>query len=1322
MDFLPHPSRGVEPLDIPFVADTPYIHGGNFWDFPKTHGFGGRWPILPAARLASLAQSWLYFGTISEFLGRPIDYREFQRFLQRVPFDDHPAASSVTGKPLQLLLVEWRRQHVKRNAEKALALTARIGKIGFLGGNRLSGADDDDWIQAIYRHAEFLDKVFDLAEDFEELSQGHIYPIPAIVLSVKVLCITLSNLLGDLLYELPAQWPKTALRRPNGKASSLPSTQLLLDVLQIRRWCPFQVGKITSSYNYALAYYFTRLFPKFPSEPGHKRCSETGCVASNIDLTSYEPKHTEPSCQCRQLSVRADEIRAIILGGGIPVVKVTASRRKKDSIKAVSMTPGTRVVAFSHVWSDGLGNTRTNGLPKCQLRRLQEYADRSGSYQTRGAEIKDELRSKYFWIDTLCVPVGGLQDEARIQAINKTAAVFQAADRVLVLDQSMDKISLATTDICEQFARLSVSPWMGRCWTFQEAALSSVCHVQCADGTFDLLSGHNQSQTSQSRQFQSLPGYLRSAFPSILTKRFFETSAATSPLLEKSQRQEDATKAATADLISQMSGALARPLEAELQSAFAKDISGTKTPTDLCTLFVHTWNELSKRSTTTPQDKNIIMANLMNFNLQPVLQLSNPGDSMSAILASMDGLPVSLFLNLHRTPREKPGGYHRNRWVPLHLSKQKLRPGSRYSNIRSVNSELHFPNNTISRREASVLIICPGQEKQPLSLSTGFQVRDSSSDKTYSVKVHRAGEDDAFASPDITWPYCIAIQHDQRRDKNGDTLSGALFRIQTVNTTTHSPIFTNNSYTSLMKMEYNPYESSFVTKSTTTTPSGVQLEFPDKELMYGGGGAKLDTDLSLALAQRSGMGGVSLRVVYDCPITVSRVQQPELSPPSVGQTSPFNFGWPLPERDDDPPQPAHGNPDTRPSTFTAVPLPTLWQMVIEKEPSPKTLVSRTPSSYRQAMTAYSPLLSTTFFCLTALDGLVASGSVGLCMALVFTAMAQGLLAPLAQAAIVMILVIHCASLIRIFLADDPDSAVSIFTPYDDTSSARKYKIRTPVWIWNVLHLVLVGMFTASRVTSISGMRRRTGLTVLDMSFIWWGFVGHAVDLITKVVVIKYFVLSGLWDRYLKSFDDEITTTAGIRITGGVHVGDDDGASASGGWSPLFKDETYPPQQKEKKKQQWWWKMISGSKATARQSDNLQRPTRKWQQPRQHDREWYNNDDNAAAADDDGLILVWKHQHRQDPQPTARDTMWTKLRTVVLGNNTTTSSIVPTVGSSSSRDNGGGRWWFGKTSNKTYNKKRKQKKKKSRSLGWSVEAQVGEEERDSWRSGEYLLGP
>ncbi|KAG7291023.1 hypothetical protein NEMBOFW57_001031 [Staphylotrichum longicolle] len=312
MDFLPHPTSGVEPLDIPFVADTPYVFGSDFWDFPKLHGFGDQWASLPAPRLASLAQSWLYFGTISEFLGRPIDYREFQ------------VSRSISGKPLLPLLNEWLAAH---------AITAH-------GSTPQDAARNEDQKQVLYEHARFLDAVIQLAEDFDKVSQSHVKPLPTIVLSVKVLCITLRTVLWDLargdIEDALRPWPSPAIRMRReivpavdtvGKQTLSPSAQLMLDVLRLRGWCPFYARKVLTSYNYALAYYFTRLFRTYSPGLSHRSCSDDECVASNADIFSYVPKHARRGCLCQPKAAPMDQIRAIIEDGGVPLIRLRGSSK-----------------------------------------------------------------------------------------------------------------------------------------------------------------------------------------------------------------------------------------------------------------------------------------------------------------------------------------------------------------------------------------------------------------------------------------------------------------------------------------------------------------------------------------------------------------------------------------------------------------------------------------------------------------------------------------------------------------------------------------------------------------------------------------------------------------------------------------------------------------------------------------------------------------------------------------------------------------------------------------------------------------------------------
>lgn len=905
MDFLPHPSSGVEPLDIPFVADTPYVFGSDFWDFPKTHGFGDQWASLPAPRLASLAQSWLYFATISEFLSRPIDYRDFR------------VARSVTGKPLLPLLSDWLAAHA---------------------GHDASG---DARRQVLYGHARFLDAVVRLAEDFDKVSQSHVKPIPTIILSVKVLCTALKGLLRDFAHPdvdaTLSQWPSpaTRMRRETvpaadtpARQSLSPSAQLMLDVMRLRGWCPFYARKVLTSYNYAVAYYFTRLFRTYPPSLSHEACTDDECVASNADIFSYVPKHARSGCQCQPKSAPMDQVRAIIEDGGVPLVRLRRSSRSGVRLEVARMTARTRFVVVSHVWSDGIGNAKSNALPECQLRRLHAHISRLRPLgRNRASEVDHNLlssldagfqtstarRPKYLWIDALCMPPVGTTASLRLRAINKLPAVYQAADRILVLDSTLEQTSVVDSDILEQFARLSVSPWMGRCWTFQEVAQASVCEVQCADGTFDALS----PRLAQPPLFRRRPA----AYLQALARPLHWIGQS---LPQRSQTKMmqllDGGSATGVDVSAAMVASLARSLCLEFRSAFANGVKanraaygeGTLAP-DFCTLFVQVWNELSKRATTVPGDMHIIMASLLGFSVDPIMRLSKSAERMSCILRSMDGIPMPLFFNLDG-PRHNPTKNHRDRWVPLYPSRQRLAFGSTFTNVRCINNDLYLPNNSVSRTKVAVLV-CTG-EVDPFS-SCAFTLRDTSSGEQYSVVVHRQeGEVDEFATPEIG-PYCIAIQLDPElgSDPPGyidgldtaapKTFAGALFRIRRV-------------VTNVRKLYYHnlepEYEDSFeLVEDEQYSPGDLETS------------SKRATDFldgNLASAFSSYYRGI-LRTVYDCPLTVSCLPG---GSDAVALTPKDKIAGPI---------------------LAAQPLPHTWQVVIERgKPS-----HFWPSPYSSSLTA-----------------------------------------------------------------------------------------------------------------------------------------------------------------------------------------------------------------------------------------------------------------------------------------------------------------------------------------------------------------------------------
>lgn len=944
MDLLPHPkfgSGGVEPLEIPCVADAPYS-GSDFWDFPQTHGFGDRWITLPATRLAALAQSWLFFGTISEFLGRQVDYREFRTFRQGFAFDDrgHPEGSNVTLKPLIPLLDEWLRMR-KQPSESWIN---RWHSILPAGRSHLNDSvNDPSHDSDLYQLASFLDKVFDLAEDFEQLSQGHIFPIPAIILSVKVLCITLSGVCEQVRVETgrpaPMSWPRISSRRPcaNPLISSLPSSQFLLDMFQQRGWCPFWVGKITSTHNYAVAYYLTRINQRFSPERSHRGCSETECVASNVtNFDAYRPRHREPNCRCRHLSTRNDRIRDIILEGGIPLVRVIVSPRRKPSIKVVKMKPWkTPFVAFSHVWEDtGLGNPRANSLPKCQLSRLQDWAESSnatnqGHGQLDGAERRKQHQRQYFWIDSLCIPAGLPTDEARIQAINKIPAVFQAAQRVIVLDQALLNLSITSTEPCELSARLSISPWSSRCWTYLETSLNLEClEVQCADGSFNPF--RNGQEQLPARKH---PRYYEATV--FFNKLVSKESPASNPLLDGPPSPlDDARIQAIRALIG---NTLLRPVTKELQSSsqiqavkrrVAGDVKIEKP--DLCTTFIHAWEELSKRSNTFPEDKHIILATLLGFNTQPIQRLRDPEDRMAAILGNMDGIPLSLFLRSHESHRGTSQGTNINHsWVPLFPSSKTRLPvvtGSQYTNIRSdhVTGDLYFPNNRISRREVSTLIIRPQAGSRISGKPAELRVQDPSDrwGRAYIIKSDRSIK--LESSADGIEAYCLLMKRSPQASSSVNSkvekTHGALFRIKKISTLGSKPV------AGTVGLAYvGGRSSSSVWKSSSSlwlsagmpTPTGAQVAF-SKEDITGNSSEFGPSDVGLLLNQQSEHHGPSMvvRVVYECAVAVTPVVEAQV------QDVPFDFGFNA-GQDQQENFPDYQAPET-------APLPPHWQMVLER--------------------------------------------------------------------------------------------------------------------------------------------------------------------------------------------------------------------------------------------------------------------------------------------------------------------------------------------------------------------------------------------------------
>ncbi|KAJ4309296.1 hypothetical protein N0V94_008997 [Neodidymelliopsis sp. IMI 364377] len=86
---------------------------------------------------------------------------------------------------------------------------------------------------------------------------------------------------------------------------------------------------------------------------------------------------------------------------------------------------------------------------------------------------------------------------------------------------------------------------------------------------------------------------------------------------------------------------------------------------------VDTWNELAHRSTTVPDDLHVIIANLLDFNADRIMEIPTREERMRAMILSFESLPASLFWNTgpKLDTGERPSN---NLWIPIEPSKSEL--------------------------------------------------------------------------------------------------------------------------------------------------------------------------------------------------------------------------------------------------------------------------------------------------------------------------------------------------------------------------------------------------------------------------------------------------------------------------------------------------------------------------------------------------------------------------------------------------------------------------------------------------------------------------
>ncbi|RDW58110.1 hypothetical protein BP6252_13521 [Coleophoma cylindrospora] len=439
MDHLPPLSRSSRPQTrLPLLCSIENYHTGEFAAFPAHHGWAvsedalGNFIFIKDSdtsqdhhAVTALVQAWLFFGTLNEVFaacGIMVELRDFVNH-------EHNGELTISTTHLPSYLDKLNNTNIW-SGEAGRKACDRIIQCFKLGSEFIQREN------VLYNRLGSDNKVVDM-----------------LVISIQILGETLENALRTV-------WASEGFGEvvPAEKIWSMKSAVPGRTGMSILGgvWCRTEKIMLYGMFDTTTLYYAGSLYrPSVGLE--HSACGNNHCMARQIDNAVYRTKHATEGCKCGHVLVDTAAMRPILARGSIPCIDIAFV--EDEAILTVSDSESRDYVAISHVWSDGLGNTRNNSLPLCQLRRLSSYII---------ALSKDSGRRPLLWIDTLCVP---LIREDRDLALALLGDVYEKAMLVLVLDSSLLRVSAKNSSLEEQLLYICLSGWMRRLWTLNEGVL-----------------------------------------------------------------------------------------------------------------------------------------------------------------------------------------------------------------------------------------------------------------------------------------------------------------------------------------------------------------------------------------------------------------------------------------------------------------------------------------------------------------------------------------------------------------------------------------------------------------------------------------------------------------------------------------------------------------------------------------------------------------------------------------------------------------------------------------------------------------------------------
>jgi len=539
-----------------------------------------------------------------------------------------------------------------------------------------------------------------------------------------------------------------------------------------RGWCPSSVEVVLLNSSWSTCTYLSTILnpgiihtndhiPLVQMQDGifPFDCTIDRCLY-RVNETTYQTRHTEHRCNCMFIQI-PDKIWDIVGRGGIALVRFVVEEGIQPYLTVEEAKHDSIYFAVSHVWSGGLGNQSANALPLCQLQKMMQiFADVS---RQLGLGVQPPL----FWIDTLCIPTRDWagDDTTQIQAsklirrraVDNILSIYTHARTTVVIEPSLQQLKDDTT-LNRLHAYILASSWRARCWTFEEASLSS-------DIFFALRSRVYRVQIYD-RPSHRMGSWKDTALIPFDTLWRYPRSMQALVLGELMSWIHDLPKIST-DASSRDPPIFRGRMAMTEQNSY---------------YFCHIYNAVLRRATAHETDRFIVLSTMLNFRPSDIIRIA-PDLRLSSIVASLQYLPDELLFMDHEpgssTDRAKS-------WIPIKVMGKpiKLVPGFHSLTRMSCGEDRMWRFKLYQDERQCVFRLL---KRHLISVDLKVDI----SETAYSLKVVYPDNDRtsvAWTNPALPY-FCTADQDDQKyilliRDAKaiqvtpiGRYIPGVLFRL-----------------------------------------------------------------------------------------------------------------------------------------------------------------------------------------------------------------------------------------------------------------------------------------------------------------------------------------------------------------------------------------------------------------------------------------------------------------------------------------------------------------------------------------------------------------